>query len=216
MAVDRERAAAVALRLLDEDGMDRLTLRRIAAELGVRAPALYWHFDGKRALLDELTNLMLAGLVDGLGRPDRDRPWHRWLDGACHALRAALLAHRDGARVAQGANLMRATTLAALADRITEVLHAAGFGLTNASRASAAVMWLVVGRTVEEQTLPDEADLADLRSPDGTFATRYPTMSLAMAERIEAGDTQDAAFGYCVNLLITGLRVDLSGATPAR
>jgi len=44
----------VALKLLDEVGLDGLTLRRLAAELGVQAPALYWHFANKRELLDHM------------------------------------------------------------------------------------------------------------------------------------------------------------------
>ena len=41
-----------ALDLLDETGMDGLTVRALASRLGVQAPALYWHVPSKQALLD--------------------------------------------------------------------------------------------------------------------------------------------------------------------
>jgi len=52
--LDRKRVADTALKLLNEVGLDGLTLRAIAKELDVKAPALYWHFKDKQALLDEM------------------------------------------------------------------------------------------------------------------------------------------------------------------
>ncbi len=56
--LDRHRVADTALRLLNEVGLDGLTLRAIAKELDVKAPALYWHFKDKQALLDEMASEM--------------------------------------------------------------------------------------------------------------------------------------------------------------
>jgi AcrR family transcriptional regulator len=47
----RERIVDAAWRLLDRDGLDAVSLRRVAGELGVTAPALYAHIDGKDDLL---------------------------------------------------------------------------------------------------------------------------------------------------------------------
>jgi TetR/AcrR family tetracycline transcriptional repressor len=59
----------------------------------------------------------------------------------------------DGARLTLGADLSRATALFRFVERTIEVLHHAGFGLADASRAAASFIWFVVGRTVEEQAL---------------------------------------------------------------
>ena len=56
--LDRRRVADTALRLLNEVGLEGLTLRAIARELNVKAPALYWHFKDKQALLDEMATEM--------------------------------------------------------------------------------------------------------------------------------------------------------------
>lgn len=54
MALTRERIVAEAIALIDEDGLEGLSMRRLAARLGVRAPALYYHVADKSALINEL------------------------------------------------------------------------------------------------------------------------------------------------------------------
>lgn len=201
MRIDRDHAIRTAVRLLDAEGLDKLSLRRIATELDVKAPALYWHFDSKRALLDHMADLIMAPalpLLDALDPAD----WPAWLAHAAALLRSTLLEHRDGPRVALGANLGRAVALGGFVERTVAVLHEhGGFDLTDASRAGGSFVWFVVGRSVEEQALPDlgPVELDHLRG-------LFPTLTAAMAERRERGDTQDAAFRYSVDLLITGLR----------
>jgi TetR/AcrR family tetracycline transcriptional repressor len=50
--LSRELLIETGLRLLDEVGLDGLSVRRLAAELGVRSPALYWHIKTKQELLE--------------------------------------------------------------------------------------------------------------------------------------------------------------------
>ncbi|HEY9291632.1 MAG TPA: TetR family transcriptional regulator, partial [Microlunatus sp.] len=59
MPLDRQVVIRTALELLDSEGLDGLTLRKIAAALDVKAPALYWHFQSKQQLLDEMATSML-------------------------------------------------------------------------------------------------------------------------------------------------------------
>jgi TetR/AcrR family transcriptional regulator, tetracycline repressor protein len=201
--VERGQAVRTALHLLDDGGLDKLTVRRVAASLGVQAPALYWHFESKRALLDHMTDAMLAPVAANLGRPGPDEQWWRWLERSVEAIRAGLLAHRDGGRVALGADLRRARALGTFADRVTEVLHGAGFGLADASRAAGALTHFVVGRVVEEQARPDPAVEADLLAAGGL---PFPTLAAAMRERNAAGATADDDFDYSLAIMITGLR----------
>lgn len=203
MAIDRDHAVRVALELLDEHGLEKLTVRRLAFALGVQAPALYWHFTAKRALLDHMTDVMLAPEIRELGHPGPGEPWHAWLERGVGAVRRGLLTHRDGARVALGADLRRAAALGHFADRATAVLHDAGFGLPDASRAAGALVHFVVGRTVEEQARPDpetERSIID----DEAFP--FPHMARAMRERQETGATPEDDFRYSVGILLMGLR----------
>ncbi|MFG2652599.1 TetR/AcrR family transcriptional regulator C-terminal domain-containing protein [Streptomyces sp. NPDC048436] len=203
MAITKSEAARTALRLLDAHGLDKLTVRRVASELGVQAPALYWHFDGKRALLDHMTDALLAPAAAALDRPAAAQPWWEWLEQVLDRLRGALLAHRDGARVASGADLRQAVALGAFVERITQVLHEAGFGLGDASRAAGALVHFVIGRAVEEQSRPDPAAELDTASaPDFPF----PVLAGALRERHAAGSTPDDDFRYSLTIMLTGLR----------
>lgn len=58
--LDKGTVIAAALELLNEVGMDNLTTRKLAERLKVQQPALYWHFQNKRALLDALAEAMLT------------------------------------------------------------------------------------------------------------------------------------------------------------
>ncbi len=201
MAIDRDEAARVALRLLREEGLDKLSLRRIAKELDVQAPALYWHFANKRALLDQLTDLMLAPSLSELDGPRAPEEWPDWLLRIAGVLHRELLAHPDGARVALGADLRRARALGAYFERTIVVLHEAGFDLPNASRAAGAFVAFVLGRTAEEQAAPDLAET--VAEP---VAQLYPVFAAAMGERRAAGESQEETFRYCVGIMVEGLR----------
>ncbi|GAA1971119.1 TetR family transcriptional regulator [Amycolatopsis minnesotensis] len=203
MPIEVADAVRVALRLLDEEGLDKLTVRRLASELGVKAPALYWHFTGKRALLDHMTNVIVAPVTAALPPAGRV-PWVRWLEDAASALHAVLLGHRDGARVALGADLRVARSLGDLAERAVEVLHAdAGFSLAYATRAAGVLVHFVLGRAVEAQTRPDETAERALFSQDGF---PFPLMARGMRERLAAGATPAGDFACALEVLLTGLR----------
>jgi AcrR family transcriptional regulator len=79
-----------ARRIADEEGVDRLTMRRLAAELGVMPNTLYTYFPHKEALLDALLDDLLAGVE--AGDPDAGE-WRDGLVRVMDATRRLLLAH---------------------------------------------------------------------------------------------------------------------------
>src|ERR1700744_1750417 len=102
MPVTRERIVTVALELLDEAGLDGLTLRRLADRLGIRAPTLYWHVRNKRELLDLLAAAIVEGARARWREPQPGQPWWEWLAARARVMRTGLLAHRDSAMVVSG------------------------------------------------------------------------------------------------------------------
>jgi len=54
--LDRDKVLASALSLADRDGVERLTVRNLATELGVSPMAIYWHFESKAAVMAELVD----------------------------------------------------------------------------------------------------------------------------------------------------------------
>ncbi|GJF34624.1 TetR family transcriptional regulator [Kitasatospora sp. NE20-6] len=150
--LDRAQVVDTALRLLDETGLDGLTLRRIAAELDVKAPALYWHFANKQALLDEMATEMLRRMLAAAPPPGPDADWRDWLLATCRTLRRALLGHRDGAKVFSGTRL----TDTGHAARFEEQLQAfvrGGFALADAVHAYFTAYSFTIGFVIEEQAV---------------------------------------------------------------
>ncbi|MEU5251386.1 TetR/AcrR family transcriptional regulator C-terminal domain-containing protein [Streptomyces longwoodensis] len=147
--LDRARVADTALALLNEVGLDGLTLRAIARELDVKAPALYWHFKDKQALLDEMATAMYRRMVADVG-PAPGGTWQERLRATHHGLRAALLAHRDGARVFSGSRFTGTDHAVQMEDTL-RVFTAAGFTLAEAVRATSTAYAYTVGFVIEEQ-----------------------------------------------------------------
>lgn len=71
-----ELIAAEAIELLHTEGLDGISLRRLAAQLGVKAPSLYWHFPDKAALLRAVMERMFLECVEAV--PQRRR-WQHWM-----------------------------------------------------------------------------------------------------------------------------------------
>lgn len=95
--LSRERLIEAALRLIDEDGVEKVTVRRVAAALRVTPMALYWHFAGKDELLDGIGDALAERLdLSGIAL---DRPWDDRLAALLHLLIDALAAHPGAAEI---------------------------------------------------------------------------------------------------------------------
>jgi len=161
MRLNRERIVAAALELLEEEGLERLTLRRLAARLGVQSPSLYWHVNNKRELLDELAEEMLARRFPELPEPDPTADWRSWLCTIALDYRSAMLVWRDGGLVAAGVNPRRAATFARLSAHVLEQLvETYGLEAAEAALAMSTVFIYTTGVVIEEQTSPSRAELA--------------------------------------------------------
>jgi AcrR family transcriptional regulator len=147
--LDRKRVAATALELLNEVGLDGLSLRAIAKELDVKAPALYWHFKDKQALLDEMATEMYRRMVAGTPLDPADT-WQERLLKANRGLRTALLGYRDGAKVFSGSRFTGLVHAEQMEDTL-RVFTAAGFSLAHAVRATSTTYLYTLGFVTEEQ-----------------------------------------------------------------
>ncbi|MQA78647.1 MAG: TetR family transcriptional regulator [Streptosporangiales bacterium] len=210
MALDRETVVRTALRLLDEVGLEKLTLRMIAGELGVKAPALYWHFAGKKELLDAMATTVLADAVqvdDGWAH----RAWPEFLRAYAGGLRGALLRYRDGAKMVPGTYLTDERMYSVM-ERALGVLTAAGFDAATAGLALGTVYSYTVGHAIEEQAVrprPGERDPAydpEVRRRRLDPATQ-PTV-VALNDMPGAGDPA-ADFARGLDLIVAGLRTHL-------
>ncbi|MFK0170322.1 TetR/AcrR family transcriptional regulator C-terminal domain-containing protein [Streptomyces sp. NPDC090306] len=147
--LDRKRVADTALALLNEVGLDGLSLRAIARELDVKAPALYWHFKDKQALLDEMATEMYRRMVEG-APPPADTTWQERLLTSCHGLRAALLSYRDGAKVYSGSRFT-GTLHGVEMEATLRLFTGSGFTLAQSVRATSTAYLYTLGFVAEEQ-----------------------------------------------------------------
>ncbi|MFI5782409.1 TetR/AcrR family transcriptional regulator C-terminal domain-containing protein [Nocardia sp. NPDC051570] len=145
-----ELIARTALDLLNEVGLDGLTMRALATRLTVQAPALYWHVKNKRQLLDAMATMMFVDAIGGIEAPRRGVDWDEWSAEWARRLRRTMLRYRDGARVFAGTwvtdpFVFRTTELA------LGTLQDAGFELRTAARTFGVLLHYTVGFTIEEQ-----------------------------------------------------------------
>jgi TetR/AcrR family transcriptional regulator, tetracycline repressor protein len=158
-----------ALDLLGEAGLDGLTLRALAARLGVQAPALYWHVPSKQALLDEMgTEIwrrignVMAGLPAGL-------PWRSLLASYASTVRAELTGHRDGARAFSGTTLTDPDVVRRQ-EGVFAALTGQGFTLADATRALLLLHHFTIGFCIEQQSVAEAIARGDERYAPGRRA----------------------------------------------
>ena len=139
-----------AFAVLDETGIDGVTVRALATRLGVKAPALYWHVDSTQALLDEMGTEIARRIANRLQALPPDVTLADALRAHATAMRAEYLRHRDGARTFSGTRLTDPEIL-----RRQEVWLAGwaanGIAPERVTDAFEVVTAFVVGFVIEEQ-----------------------------------------------------------------
>lgn len=213
MRLRREQVVATALRLLDEVGLDALTMRRLGQELGVQAATLYWHVKNKQELLEAMAEAMVASCVTGA--PEGKT----WVDRAAELaerLRRALLAHRDGARVFAGTYVAQENTLR-FSEMFLGVLSEAGLPPRAAAWACWTLIYYVIGFTLEEQALAPLAGAGENAAREqlrrALDRTTFPHLTRAFPHLTDAD--LDARFRYGLGLVLRGLEAEPRGKRRA-
>ena len=201
MALERPTIVAAALDLLDETGLDGLTMRKLADALGVQAPSLYWHFPGKQALLDAMADALLEHVARS---PVDGDDFQTILRRSADDLRNALQARRDAARVYAGTRVVGDNMLR-LAQAIIGALIDNGIDPRTASRVGLSLIQYVLGFVIGEQAWQRQTGLdpAALAAQLARWDDRFPAVEAALPHL--AGGDEDARFAFGVNLIIGGL-----------
>ena len=145
--LSREAVVDGALRLVEDEGVPALTMRRVAAELGVAVTAIYWHVGNRDALLDELVDRIVADI--GAIRPSGSTPVER-IASVARSLRRKLLArpHVVGLAHERGVtSIMFQPAQAVLARELAKV----GVHGERAALAVQAVQFHVIGAVILER-----------------------------------------------------------------
>ncbi|MGN9839831.1 TetR/AcrR family transcriptional regulator [Nonomuraea sp. H19] len=195
-----ERIVAEAVSLLDEEGADRLTMRRLADRLDTGSTTLYWHVKTKGDVLD-LALDAIFGEVSLPGQASGD--WRGPVRELISGWRAALLRHPWSAtildRPLMGPNALERTEF------LYRALAAAGFAAPKA--AAYSLSNYVMGSVVMQVTLQDR-DQEDTGEFLRERADRYPSLAEHGLDH-EWDATFDEGLGY----LLAGMEQARNGAT---
>jgi TetR/AcrR family tetracycline transcriptional repressor len=200
--IERDTVITTALELLDDVGMDGLTMRRLAQALDVQAPSLYWHVANKEVLLDAMADRLVADVARG---PDSGEDWRATLRSTAREMRQALRSRRDGARVFAGTYVVTENTLR-VAERLIGALRDAGQPPRAASWNAFGVLYYVLGFVMEEQGLQASPDPQPLEARREAFRTlaegRFPHVLEAMEHVFDLD--WDARFEAGLDMLVEG------------
>ncbi|MFB6825459.1 TetR/AcrR family transcriptional regulator [Streptomyces virginiae] len=142
----RQALAQAAVRVLEREGINGLSMRQVAAELGVKAASLYWHVRNKEELLDLLTDELMADAE----APPREGDWRAQLREYCVRYRRHLLGKRDAAKVVAGRLAPGPYLLRLMEDQLGR-LREAGFSDADAAMISYLLGAFVQGFVLQEQ-----------------------------------------------------------------
>ena len=203
--VSEEAIVQAALDLLDDEGLDAITMRRVAERLGVTAPTVYWHVENKDGLLDRLYDRLCSEVPQ-----PPPGPWQDRLRFLANAIRSVFAAHRDAARIAVGRfplgpNGLRATetALAALAE--------AGLSDEDAAHAAYLFFGYVTSFSYQEAISPAPAlagDRADALQRVGQYLSSLPPGDFPHLTRCAAPLSRpglDRRFAFGLDRLLRGL-----------
>jgi TetR/AcrR family transcriptional regulator, tetracycline repressor protein len=197
-----------ALKLADSVGLEALTIRKLATELGVTPMALYWHFRSKDELLTGLVE-RVWGEID-LAGVDRSAPWPDQVRTLFESLLAVLRAHPAAPKLLlefdkQSEAALRPTELT------LEILRGAGFDREHAAEIARYALWNGIMLVMSEpgsEWLSLEERVQGQRKKQITFAMLSPDTYPQLVEcAVAMTSSEDPEFHYQlgVDLFIAGL-----------
>lgn len=217
--LNRDRLIEAALRVIDEDGVEKLTVRGVAATLDVTPMALYWHFAGKGELLDGVGDA-LAERLD-LSSVSLDGPWDDRLSKLMHLLIDALAAHPGAAEIT-----MRRLLYTETGKRFVEIglsaLNDAGLSEDDALlvgryalRAGVAVAAEPVFTGIELSSERASQLQLEFEEQAATVSDRdFPSLR-RMSQQLQAASDAESYRDISVRLLVGGIRELRAGASAA-
>jgi AcrR family transcriptional regulator len=197
--LSRARIVEAALAILDQDGIDQLSMRRLAERLGVAAPSLYWHVTTK----DDVVDLAVDAIFGEVSPRGEERDWRKAVTAVLEAWREALLRHPWAAAVSARRRPTLGPNFLAQMEVLQATLARAGF-TGDALRAATWALYNHVMGSASTQTAlrigDEERRLGQERIQ--AEADRYPTLA---RQRYLEDDDWDGAFATGLRYLLDGL-----------
>jgi len=200
--LNHDRIVRAAIALVDREGLEGLSMRKLGNELEVEAMALYYYFQGKDALLDAIVEAVVAEMGDAPESGD----WKERLHERFRSYRRLAQAHPHIFPLV-GKRAVRSAEALAPVEHMLEILRGAGFGPEEALHGFRALSSFAYGYALAEvvgfalEPSKDEtADRFDVRTVD---PERFPRMR-EVAPHVVACD-HDAEFELGLDVILAGL-----------
>jgi AcrR family transcriptional regulator len=191
----RERVLQAALQLIDQNGLEGFSMRKLGAMLGVEAMSLYNHVENKGALFDGVIEVLV--LQAKYPEMPVARPSDEIL-AYIHALRDVLRAHPRALPLV-ATNPFRTPATLAVLDRLLATVHRANVHGVHAVYALQSIAGFLFGQTLLDIGRTPVADLE--RGASGPVliqrfpAERYPTLHAALTDMVQWNSDEEFDFG---------------------
>jgi AcrR family transcriptional regulator len=220
--ISRDAIVDAAIALLDRDGLDALSMRALAEQLGTGAASLYWHVGSKDGLLD----LVLDKLIGEVAIPDADPArWREQVKEVARNQRVASLRHPYLVRVSIGRIPMGPNAIR-LSERVLAIMRAGGLPPRMAVQGHLLLISTINGFTLDETGVGDPPGAG----PDGTPTPReagemasaylrslppahFPNLVELAGEYTQVDD--DARFDLLIDIFVDGLARAAASARAA-
>jgi AcrR family transcriptional regulator len=214
-SLSRESIVETALGVIDAEGMDALSMRRVAQELNTGAASLYAHVSNKEELVELVLDRVYADLEHPVPDPQR---WHEQVKDFLRQSRDNLVAHGDLARAAMESGIPLLPHTMDAAETLLALLRAGGLPVQVAAYGVDLIALFVVSSAFEQSRRggahQDDGEQArayidGARGFYGSLpADRYPVLTSMVAELTREGG--DERFEFGMEVVLAGL-VALAG-----
>jgi AcrR family transcriptional regulator len=193
-----ERVMRAAVDLADRSGIEALTMRNLAHELGVEAMSLYYHVANKEAVLDGAVEVILSEIEDAVSKIDPPvvpEDWKAVMRARILMARQVLLRHRWASGVIETRTTISPTTMRYF-ESLLGLFRFGGFSFDVAHHALHALGSRALGFT-QELFEPENADEGDeeMTAALEEMASQFPHLVGMLAEI--AHDDPDSTLGWC-------------------
>jgi AcrR family transcriptional regulator len=202
----RERIVAVALDLLDREGLDALSMRRLGQELGVGTMTIYGYFRSKDELLDAVIDLGAASLE----LPELEGSWREQLHALMRSVREALIRHPSVVELRLRRPLLSPGALR-IAEAALRILRGAGFDDVQAALAYRTLLTYTFGCAAfatDELPAPDRTRLEGILA----FMPREEWSTLFSVAPVFERLTARRLYEFGLERILDGLEAQLAQA----
>ena len=199
----REKVIDVALEITRADGLEAVSLRRVADELGITAMGLYRYFDSKEQLLTS----MAARMVDPGPMIDADAPWSDQLRTVANDIYEGLLSH-PGIGHLFATRVLDAVDVDSAKEGLYGILYRAGF----TAQESIDGLWMlfdyIVGAVIADESVEKQTAAGEMSRLAGLPGDDFPTLT-EVAPSYKSHGSQ-GVFEYGLDVLIRGIEAKLA------